>query len=183
LRRPFSKVIRGISFCLANCSMAATKARVIGSMALVERTWAFLWWRMKWSAPSKIWRRLTKTFKYLRSMDSSSRTTCFLNTSATVCGSFACGSACGVPLRPGDRLTVVPLMEVIEHLPSQARKWSLSIKWHGVDPASRWVFFSAASAPPRWNHSSCLLDRPQRRGGRRERSPGEKSTNEDKLVR
>src|ERR1051325_7715430 len=64
------------------------------------------------------------TLRYVRSMDSVSRTTCWLNTSATVCGSFDCGSACGVPLRPGDRLTVVPLMEVISHLPSHARKRS-----------------------------------------------------------
>src|ERR1051325_800681 len=66
------------------------------------------------------------TLRYVRSMDSVSRTTCWLNTPATVCGSFDCGSACGVPLRPGDRLTVVPLMEVISPLPSHARKRSRS---------------------------------------------------------
>src|SRR6516165_7482681 len=64
------------------------------------------------------------TFRYIRSMDSVSRTTCWCNTSATVCGSFDFGSACGVPLRPGDRLTVVPFMKVISHLPSHARKRS-----------------------------------------------------------
>src|SRR5690242_5670471 len=79
---------------------------------------------MKWSAPSRICNRPTMTFKYMRSIDSTSRTTCFPKTSATVCGSFDCGSACGVPLRPGDRLTVVPLMEVISHPPSHARKRS-----------------------------------------------------------
>src|SRR5215472_11274037 len=79
---------------------------------------------MKWSAPSKICNRPTMTFRYMRSMDSTSRTSCFPNTSATVCGSFDFGSACGAPLRLGDRLTVVPLMEVISHLPSHARKRS-----------------------------------------------------------
>src|SRR5437588_12681968 len=62
------------------------------------------------------------TFKYIRSMDSTSSTTCCFNTSATDCGSFDFASACGVPLRPDDCLTVVPFMEVIKHLPSHARK-------------------------------------------------------------
>src|SRR6266436_201173 len=67
------------------------------------------------------------TFKYIRSMDSTSRTVCRFKTSATVCGSFDFGSACGVPLRPGDRLTVVPSMEVMYHSPSHARKRSRSL--------------------------------------------------------
>src|SRR5262249_14773158 len=104
--------------------MAWTKALVIGSMALVDRTLAFFCWRMNRSTPSRICSRRTMTFKYIRSMDCVSRTTCWFKISATVCGSFDFGSACGVPLRPGDRLTVVPLMEVIEHLPSHARKRS-----------------------------------------------------------
>src|SRR5262249_12898638 len=53
-------------------------------------------------------------------------TTVWSNTPAPVCGSFDFGSACGVPLRPGDRFTVVPLMEVIPHLLSHARKRSRS---------------------------------------------------------
>ena len=109
---------------MANCSMACTKARVIRSTAVVDNTWAFLCWRMKRRAPSRICSRRTITFKYMRSMDSTCRRTCWLNTAAAVCGSFDFGSACGVPLRPGDRLTVVPLMEVISHLPSHARKRS-----------------------------------------------------------
>ena len=36
------------------------------------------------------------------------------------------GSICGVPLRPGDRLTVVPFMQVILHPPDHARKRSQS---------------------------------------------------------
>jgi hypothetical protein len=46
-------------------------------------------------------------------MDSTSKTTCFRNTSATDCGSFEFGFVRGVPLQPGDRLTVVPFMVVI----------------------------------------------------------------------
>ncbi len=58
------------------------------------------------------------------SMDSTSRTTCWRNTSKTVCGSFEFDSVWGAPFRPGDRLTVVPLMKVILHSPHHARKRS-----------------------------------------------------------
>src|SRR5713101_6306556 len=109
-----------------NCSIALTKFRVIGSTALVEATLAFLCCRMNRSAPSTICSRGTMAFRYIRSMHSTSKTTCLSNTSATVCGSFDFGSACGVPLRPRDRLTVVPFMEVVYHLPSHARKRSQS---------------------------------------------------------
>src|SRR6266545_4144517 len=104
--------------------MTWIKALVIGSTALVDRTFAFLCCRMNRSAPSRICSRPTMTFKYIRSMDCVSRTTCWFNTAATVCGSFDFGSTCGVPLRPGDRLTVVPLMEVMYHSPTHARKRS-----------------------------------------------------------
>src|SRR6266849_5824887 len=82
--------------------MALTKLRVRGSTALVEATLACRCCRMNRRAPSTICRRGTVAFRYIRSMDSTSKVTCLSNTSATVCGSFDFGSVCGVPLRLGE---------------------------------------------------------------------------------
>src|SRR5438477_2806480 len=68
---------------------------------------------MNRTAPSVICKRGTMALRYMRSIHSTSNTTCLCNTSETVCGSFDAGSVCGVPSRPGDRLRVVPFMEVI----------------------------------------------------------------------
>src|SRR5262249_14004007 len=161
--------------------MAWTKALVIGSTALVDRTLAFFCWRMNRSPPSRTCSRRTMTFKFIRSMDCVSRTTCWFKISATVCGSFDFGSACGVPLRPGDRLTVVPLMEVIEHLPSHARKRSRSCLLSEQQEAGaktiaqgeRTACWSAASSKKPGRRRSCRAS--ARRVGRQRaaRSPGE----------
>src|SRR5215469_6213393 len=95
--------------------MVRTNPRLIGSTAVVDKTFDPHWCRMKCSAPSTICNRGTKTFRYIRSMDSTSSSTCSFKTSATVRGNLDPDSACGVPLRPGDRLTVVPFMAVIYH--------------------------------------------------------------------
>src|SRR5215831_3459797 len=95
--------------------MVRTNPRVIGSTAVVDNTFDSHWCRMKCSAPSIICNRGTKTFRYIRSMDSTSNSTCSFKTSATVRGNLDFDSACGVPLRTGDRLTVVPFMAVIYH--------------------------------------------------------------------
>src|SRR5215471_5327077 len=104
--------------------MVRTNPRVIGSTAVVDNTFDSHWCRMRLSAPSTICNRGTTTFRYIRSMDSTSSSTCSFKTSATVGGNLDSDSACGVPLRPGDRLTVVPFMARDLSLAFHARKRS-----------------------------------------------------------
>src|SRR5215467_13296541 len=80
--------------------------------------------------------------RYMRSMHSTSSVTCFRNTSETDCGSFDFGSANGVPLRPGDRLRVVPFMEAIV-LHFHARWRSSHVYRAGAEP--RWCLDSQVS--------------------------------------
>src|SRR5262249_15328982 len=107
--------------------MVRTNPRVIGSTAVVDNTFDSHWCRMKCSAPSTICNRGTKTFRYIRSMDSTSSSTCSFKTSATVRGNLDSDSACGVLWGQVDRLGVAHFMAVDLSPPFHARKRSLVV--------------------------------------------------------
>src|SRR5580658_1127026 len=92
----------GTFSCLANCSICAMNALVIGSISALEANRWPRWNRKKLATPTARCNAGTYTFKYIRSIPSTSNVTCSLTTSATVCGKLIFGSGTTPILR--DRL-------------------------------------------------------------------------------
>src|SRR5215469_13888635 len=79
---------------------------------------------MNFNVPSTAWSWGTYTLRYIRSILSTSKTTCLLNTSATVCGTLIATPVAGCLYGQAIRLTAVPFNGVVYHSQLDARNRS-----------------------------------------------------------
>src|SRR3954471_568288 len=98
-RCPFRNCTTGICSCLANRSIAATNAFVIGSISAEEANGWPRWLRKNFTTPLSHCNGGTYTFRYIRSTHSSSNVTCLFRISATLCGTLISGSGTTPVLR------------------------------------------------------------------------------------
>ncbi len=100
LALPFSKFVTEMSFSATKRSIARTKARIIGSAIAVEATLCPRYRRINPSTPLTVCSLGTYTFKYIRSIPSSSSTTWSRSTSATLCATPGFIFSVGLPRMP-----------------------------------------------------------------------------------